>query len=193
MTNHVAASVGRVALAAAIGLPLGIAFGILAGMAADIEEIIVDAQLIDFKNVFPDFRQLALNLGAVGDQRSEEGTPWLAYPRPFRPGALVAPMFASGPLRYERRNADDEYGILTVRDIAAEVVGANRSVARTSVYEVMTKPALTVAADMNVKYAIPSGRPSKAYAVAVQVLLRAITPKKSFMTVLRAFSEIKSL
>ncbi len=54
----------------------------------------------------------------------------------------------------ERRNADDEYGILTVRDIAAEVVGANRSVARTSVYEVMTKPALTVAADMNVKYAI---------------------------------------
>ena len=32
MTNHVAASVGRVALAAAVGLPLGIAFGILAGM-----------------------------------------------------------------------------------------------------------------------------------------------------------------
>lgn len=54
----------------------------------------------------------------------------------------------------ERRNADDEYGILTVRDIAAQVVAANRSVSRTSVYEVMTKPALTVAADMNVKYAI---------------------------------------
>ncbi|MDH3667265.1 MAG: CBS domain-containing protein [Paracoccaceae bacterium] len=54
----------------------------------------------------------------------------------------------------ERRNADDEYGIVTVRDIAAKVVGANRSVARTSVYEVMTKPALAVAADMNVKYAI---------------------------------------
>ena len=32
MTNHIFSSVGRVALAALIGLPLGIAFGILAGM-----------------------------------------------------------------------------------------------------------------------------------------------------------------
>lgn len=54
----------------------------------------------------------------------------------------------------ERRNADDEYGVVTVRDIAAKVVAANRSVTRTSVYEIMTKPALTVASDMNVKYAI---------------------------------------
>jgi hypothetical protein len=66
-------------------------------------------------SVFPEYhaepgariRQLALNLGAVGDQRSEEGTAWLAYPRPFRPGALVAPMFASGVVRRQRRNADD--------------------------------------------------------------------------------------
>ncbi len=54
----------------------------------------------------------------------------------------------------ERRHAGDECGVLSVRDIAAKVVGANRSVARTSVYEVMSKPALTVSADMNVKYAI---------------------------------------
>ena len=54
----------------------------------------------------------------------------------------------------ERRNAGDEYGVVTVRDIASKVVAVSRSVARTSVYEVMTKPALTVAAGMNVKYAI---------------------------------------
>ena len=54
----------------------------------------------------------------------------------------------------ERRNADDEFGIVTVRDIAAKVIAANRSVMRTSVYEIMTKPALTVASDMNAKYAI---------------------------------------
>ena len=54
----------------------------------------------------------------------------------------------------ERRRPDDEYGVVTVRDIARKVVGASRSAARTSVYEVMTKPALTVAAEMNVKYAI---------------------------------------
>ena len=54
----------------------------------------------------------------------------------------------------ERRNHGDEYGIVSVRDIAAKVVGANKSISRISVYEIMTKPALTVAADMNVKYAI---------------------------------------
>ena len=54
----------------------------------------------------------------------------------------------------ERRNHGDEYGIVSVRDIASKVVGANKSISRISVYEIMTKPALTVAADMNVKYAI---------------------------------------
>jgi signal-transduction protein with cAMP-binding, CBS, and nucleotidyltransferase domain len=54
----------------------------------------------------------------------------------------------------ERRNADDEYGIVTVQDIAAKVLAHNRPAARTSVYEVMTKPALTLPAGMNAKYAI---------------------------------------
>lgn len=59
-----------------------------------------------------------------------------------------------GSLIIERRNEDDEYGMITVKDIAAKVVSANRSVARTSVYEVMIKPVMTLGADMNVKYAI---------------------------------------
>jgi signal-transduction protein with cAMP-binding, CBS, and nucleotidyltransferase domain len=54
----------------------------------------------------------------------------------------------------ERRNPDDEFGIVTVRDIAAKVVAENKSMVRTSVYEVMTKPALTLSFAMNVKYAI---------------------------------------
>lgn len=54
----------------------------------------------------------------------------------------------------ERRDDDDEYGVVTVQDIAAKVVAENRSAERTSVYEVMTKPVLTLSADMNVKYAI---------------------------------------
>jgi CBS domain-containing protein len=54
----------------------------------------------------------------------------------------------------ERRHSGDEYGLVTVRDIAREVVAKNRSAARTSVYEIMTKPALTLSAEMNVKYAI---------------------------------------
>ena len=54
----------------------------------------------------------------------------------------------------ERRDDDDEYGVVTVQDIAAKVVAINRSAERTSVYEVMTKPVLTLNGDMNVKYAI---------------------------------------
>lgn len=54
----------------------------------------------------------------------------------------------------ERRDDDDEYGVVTVHDIAAKVVAINRSAERTSVYEVMTKPVLTLVGDMNVKYAI---------------------------------------
>jgi CBS domain-containing protein len=62
--------------------------------------------------------------------------------------------FGVSSLVIERRAAGDEYGVVTVRDIAAKVVAVSRSAARTSVYEVMTKPALTVTAEMNVKYAI---------------------------------------
>jgi CBS domain-containing protein len=54
----------------------------------------------------------------------------------------------------ERRHPGDEHGVVTVRDIASKVVGASRSAARTSVYEIMTKPALSVGAEMNAKYAI---------------------------------------
>ncbi len=54
----------------------------------------------------------------------------------------------------ERRHAGDEYGFVTVEQIAAQVVGANRSLERTSVYEVMEKPTLTLNPHMAVKYAI---------------------------------------
>lgn len=54
----------------------------------------------------------------------------------------------------ERRNERDEYGLVLVGDIAREVVIANRVPARTHLYEVMSKPALSVDAQMRVRYAI---------------------------------------
>lgn len=54
----------------------------------------------------------------------------------------------------ERRNERDEYGLVLVGDIAREVVIANRVPARTHLYEVMSKPALSVDAQMGVRYAI---------------------------------------
>lgn len=54
----------------------------------------------------------------------------------------------------ERRDASDEYGLVVVSDIAKHVVAENRSPERVNVYEVMTKPVLTVPADMNIRYAV---------------------------------------
>ncbi|MCC2112248.1 MAG: CBS domain-containing protein [Hyphomicrobiales bacterium] len=54
----------------------------------------------------------------------------------------------------DRRHDGDEYGVLSVRDIAEKVIGTDRSIDRTSVYEVMSKPVLTVSTEMNIKYAI---------------------------------------
>ena len=53
-----------------------------------------------------------------------------------------------------RRNSDDELGVITVGDIAREVIADNRSPKRVNVYEIMSKPLLTVPEDMLAKYAV---------------------------------------
>jgi len=54
----------------------------------------------------------------------------------------------------DRRHPGDEYGFLTVNEIAARVIAVNRSFERTSVYQVMEKPVLTIVPEMNVKYTV---------------------------------------
>jgi signal-transduction protein with cAMP-binding, CBS, and nucleotidyltransferase domain len=54
----------------------------------------------------------------------------------------------------DRRDDHDEYGIVVIHDIAEHVVSANRSPDRTSVYEVMSKPVITLDAEMDIKYAV---------------------------------------
>jgi signal-transduction protein with cAMP-binding, CBS, and nucleotidyltransferase domain len=51
-----------------------------------------------------------------------------------------------------KRHDDDEYGIVLMNDIAKKVLAINRSPQRTNVYEIMTKPALSVSATMDVRY-----------------------------------------
>ncbi len=55
-------------------------------------------------------------------------------------------------LLVDKRYDDDEYGIVLMNDIAKRVLAQNRSPERTNIYEIMTKPALSVKANMNVKY-----------------------------------------
>lgn len=52
----------------------------------------------------------------------------------------------------DKRDDDDEYGILMLSDIAKHVLGENRSQDRVNVYEVMAKPVVSVRPDMQIKY-----------------------------------------
>lgn len=54
----------------------------------------------------------------------------------------------------QRRHERDEFGIVLVADIAREVIGQGRVAERTQVYEVMAKPAPSIDAEMDVKYAV---------------------------------------
>ena len=54
----------------------------------------------------------------------------------------------------ERRDEGDEYGFISVEHIAARAIAINRSLERTSVYEIMDKPTLILDPTMNIKDAI---------------------------------------
>ncbi len=54
----------------------------------------------------------------------------------------------------DRRHEGDEYGLISVSDIARRIIGENKSLERSNVYEVMEKPVLTVSSTMDIKYAI---------------------------------------
>ena len=51
-----------------------------------------------------------------------------------------------------KRHQDDEYGIVMVADIAKQVLARNRSPERTNIYEIMSKPVLSVRPDMDIRY-----------------------------------------
>jgi predicted transcriptional regulator len=51
-----------------------------------------------------------------------------------------------------RRDDQDEYGLLLFSDIAKEVIAKDRAPERVNVYEVMAKPVLAVRPDMQIRY-----------------------------------------
>ncbi|ASI90185.1 MULTISPECIES: CBS domain-containing protein [Vibrio] len=67
-------------------------------------------------------------------------------------GIVLAREHRVKALVVEKRHDDDEYGIVLMNDIAKKVLAKNRSAERTNIYEIMTKPALSVDPNMNVKY-----------------------------------------
>lgn len=54
----------------------------------------------------------------------------------------------------DKRHENDEYGLVVVHDVAEKVIGPDLSPDRVSVYEIMSKPVVTVDAEMDIRYAI---------------------------------------
>lgn len=52
----------------------------------------------------------------------------------------------------DKRHPDDEYGIVLLADIAKKVIAEDRSPERVNVYEIMSKPVISVEADMDIRY-----------------------------------------
>ncbi len=52
----------------------------------------------------------------------------------------------------DKRNDDDEYGIVLISDIAKQVLAKDRSPDRVNVYEVMAKPVISVDPNMDIRY-----------------------------------------
>jgi predicted transcriptional regulator len=55
-------------------------------------------------------------------------------------------------LLVDKRSEDDEYGIVLVADIARQVLAKDRAPDRVHVYEIMSKPVLSVDPDMDIRY-----------------------------------------
>lgn len=53
-----------------------------------------------------------------------------------------------------KRNEDDAWGIITIMDLVKNVLVPGRDAENVFVYEIMTKPLITVPAQMDIRYAI---------------------------------------
>lgn len=52
----------------------------------------------------------------------------------------------------DKRNEDDEYGVVMFRDMAKKVLARDHSPNRVNIYEIMTKPLVSVHPDMDIRY-----------------------------------------
>ena len=55
-------------------------------------------------------------------------------------------------LLVRKRNDNDEYGIVMISDIARQVLAMDRPPNRVNIYEIMTKPIVSVHPEMDIRY-----------------------------------------
>ncbi len=61
-------------------------------------------------------------------------------------------MLKTAVLIVNKRHADDEFGMVTSGDIARHVLAKDRAPDRVNVYEIMSKPVISVHPDMDIRY-----------------------------------------
>ena len=52
----------------------------------------------------------------------------------------------------DKRHRDDEYGVVMFRDVAKKVMARDYSPDRVNIYEIMSKPVISVHPDMDIRY-----------------------------------------
>ena len=52
----------------------------------------------------------------------------------------------------DKRSENDEYGLVLISDIAKQVLAKDRSPDRVNIYEIMSKPVMTVDPSMDIRY-----------------------------------------
>ncbi len=52
----------------------------------------------------------------------------------------------------QKRHDDDEYGLVLLSDIARKIIASDRSPDRVNLYEIMSKPVISVRPNMDIRY-----------------------------------------
>ena len=98
----------------------------------------------------------------------------------------------SAVLVVEKRSEDDEFGLLLVSDIARKVLAKDRASSRVNVYEIMSKPAVCVDPDMDIRYCsrlMSRFNLMRVLVVEDDKLLGTINPRALVLDGLLAFEE----
>lgn len=79
-----------------------------------------------------------------------------------------------------KRDENDEFGLILVSDIAEQVLARDRSPSRVNVYEIMTKPAISVDPNMDIRYCsrlMSALKLTRILVVKDNVLLGRVSPR----------------
>jgi CBS domain-containing protein len=79
-----------------------------------------------------------------------------------------------------KKDENDEYGLLLVSDIARKVLAKDKAANRVNIYEVMTKPAVCIDPDLDIRYCsrlMSTFKLTRVLVVKDSVLLGTVSPR----------------